>query len=92
MRSIQSCGQDVYSQRIDTRITCVFISTVGLDHAQSIALHGYNLRIVHTFIPRLSAHFSTSKALSFTSVMSRLIHDFHSTYNYFNQIKKGKRI
>lgn len=92
MRSIQPCGQDVYSQRILTRITCVFMSTDSLNGSRSTSQHGYNPRIVHTFMPRLSAYFSTPQTHLFVSVADRLIHDFHSTYNYFNQIKKGKRI
>ena len=92
MHSIQPCGQDVYSQRILTWISCVFMSTVSLNNTQSTSLHGYNPRVVHTFVLRLSAYFSTPQTCPFVSVTDRLIHDFHSTYNYSNQIKKGKRI
>ena len=85
-----SCGQDVYSQGTRSWITCVFVSTGGEQTTQATLRPAYNLQFIHSVLPNSSPMFSTEDSYSFTSVLTRLIHVIHSTYNYSHELKKGK--
>lgn len=87
---MRSCGQDVYSQGTRGWITCVFVST-GSEQTRRVSLQpAHNPQFIHSVLPNSSPMFSTEDSYSFTSVLTRLIHVIHSTYNYSHELKKGK--
>ena len=89
---MRSCGQDVYSQGTRNWITCVFVSTGGKQTTRVTQQPAYNPQFIHNVLPNSSPMFSTEDSCSITSVLARLIHVIHSTYNYPYKLKKGKSI
>lgn len=84
-----NCGQNVYSLRTSPWTTCVLAST-ACEHTLLLRLLAAdNPQVLHTITRMLYAQLSTVILPGFTSVISPLIHSFHSTYYNKHQIKKG---
>ncbi len=89
---MHNCGQNVYSLRTTPWTTCVGASTASHAAPRRTADHGYNPRVIRSFVRTLSQWFSTVGVHKFTSVYYSLFHAIHTTYNYLHELKKGKRL
>lgn len=88
---LSSCGQNVYSLRTTSWITCVFASTASGCEGTLLPARVNKSQFLHTVTDTFYAQLSTYIFSTLTSVKIRVFHLIHTTYNYKHQIKKGKK-